>query len=262
MQLWSYFINTAVMTGLQRNCFYHYSVGNGDYWSEVFEFSGRTPEVEEPFEDNKNGIHTWIYGDLGIGENGEGSKKMLENISFIGEHDVILHMGDIAYNMDDYQGLVGDMFLKEVQSIAARFPYMVLIGNHDLYGNMTQFINRFSMPKNADNEGTSLFYSFNLGPVHFIMLNTVYPGSTSHAEMMQTQYNWLVKDLELAQKRRKEFPWIFVLGHYAMYCTPDWTDPDVYHNYDECFTQGGNVKNYMEDLLYDCLLCTSDAADE
>ena len=51
--------------------------------------------------------------------------------------------------MDTDLGLVGNAFLNLIEPIAAQFPYMVGIGNHDFdRRNNTNYKNRFSLPKN------------------------------------------------------------------------------------------------------------------
>lgn len=107
------------------------------------------------------------------------------------------------------------------------------------------------MPVNEDNQGTNLFYSVNLGPVHFITMNSVYFGYGKAGDELITQYNWLVKDLQQAQSRRAEIPWIVVMAHLNMYCTPNWTDPNVYHDYNECLEDAENFKSYSEELFYE-----------
>ena len=39
--------------------------------------------------------------------------------------------------------------------------------------------------------------------------------------MQKTQYDWLVQDLEEANKNREERPWVIVMGHRPFYCTVD-----------------------------------------
>lgn len=52
-----------------------------------------------------------------------------EKLNF--EVDVIFHVGDIAYNLDSYDGEVGDEFLRMIQPIASSIPYMTVVGNHE-----------------------------------------------------------------------------------------------------------------------------------
>ena len=49
-------------------------------------------------------------------------------------YDAVLHVGDIAYNLEHDDGKVGDEFLRMVEPIAARVPYMTCPGNHEREG--------------------------------------------------------------------------------------------------------------------------------
>lgn len=68
----------------------------------------------------------------------------------------------------------------------------------------------------------SLYYSFNIGPVHFISLSTeVYYFMNYGIKTLVKQYQWLQKDLIEATKpeNRQLRPWIVVFGHRPMYCS-------------------------------------------
>lgn len=65
--------------------------------------------------------------------------------------------------------------------------------------NFSNYRNRFSMPHM--NETENLFYSWDLGPVHFIAINTeAYYFLSYGAAPLINQYQWLEKDLEKATK--------------------------------------------------------------
>lgn len=79
------------------------------------------------------------------------------------------------------------------------------------------------MPGNTD----SLYYSFNMGPVHFIAISTeLYYFLNYGMKPLANQYEWIVNDLREANKpeNRKLRPFIVVLGHRPMYCSneDDW----------------------------------------
>lgn len=79
--------------------------------------------------------------------------------------------------MDTDEGGVGDQFGKEIEPVASMVPYMYSFGNHDFDSkNQTNYRERFRMPSRQANQGTNLFYSFNLGQVHFISVNTAMLG--------------------------------------------------------------------------------------
>ena len=53
---------------------------------------------------------------------------------------------------------------------------------------------RFSMPGGTE----SIYYSFDMGPVHFISISTEYYYFTDFGtEQVFSQYNWLIADLEV-----------------------------------------------------------------
>lgn len=105
------------------------------------------------------------------------------------------------------------------------------------------------MPGGTEN----LFYSFNLGPVHFISISTeVYYFLNYGVKPLIFQYQWLVRDLEEANKNenRQKQPWIIIYGHRPMYCSNGNTD-DCTHS--QTLTRVGWPFLHMfglEELLY------------
>jgi acid phosphatase type 7 len=84
------------------------------------------------------------------------------------------------------------------------------------------------MPGDSEN----LFYSFNLGPVHFIGISTeVYYFQNYGLKMMVKQYDWLEADLNEATKPENRMlrPWIITFGHRPMYCSNENGDDCTHH---------------------------------
>lgn len=106
------------------------------------------------------------------------------------------------------------------------------------------------MPGNSD----GLWYSFDMGPVHFVGFSTeVYYYLKYGLKLLTKQFQWLENDLREANKpeNRAKRPWIITYGHRPMYCSDD-------HEYDcnkqlETFVRQGlpTLKWFaLEDLFF------------
>ncbi|XP_020627463.1 acid phosphatase type 7-like [Orbicella faveolata] len=185
-----------------------------------------------------------VYGDLGTGGQ---SLSILKEEAKQGNFDVILHVGDFAYDMHSLQdnARVGDKFMNEIQPIAARVPYMTCPGNHDTAYNFSNYKNRFSMP------GKNMFYSWNVGPAHIISISTEFYFRLQYgSHQIGNQYRWLEADLKEATTliNRAKRPWIITMGHRPMYCSND--DGDDCAKKESVVRTGLHSKYGLEDLLY------------
>lgn len=205
----SQYIHRVTLTGLQPETRYSYICGSELGWSPIFSF--KTPRT-----DTKWSPSFAIFGDMG-NENAQ-SLAYLQKEAEQDMYDAIIHVGDFAYDMDSENATIGDEFMNQIQEIAAYVPYMVCAGNHEEKYNFSNYRERFSMPGKSEN----LWYSFDLGPVHFIAITTeVYYFLNYGIKTLVKQYDWLEKDLQEASKpeNRALRPWIIVYGHRPMYCS-------------------------------------------
>lgn len=109
---------------------------------------------------------------------------------------------------------------------------MVAVGNHEILDDMfVAYQYRFEMPANGG--AGNLYYSFDYGPVHFLMLSS----ESLDYWHISSQYEWLEADL--ASVDRSKTPWIIGVWHSPWYCT----------NHDH-YNSGADMKYYFEDLLY------------
>ncbi|KAJ1524563.1 hypothetical protein ONE63_011050 [Megalurothrips usitatus] len=225
-----------------------YSMCNSGYhcgsvlgWSGVFWF--KTP----PDDESKWSPFLAVYGDMG-NENAQSLARLQEEVQR-GVYDAIIHVGDFAYDMDSDNARVGDEFMRQIETVAAYLPYMTCPGNHEQTYNFSNYRARFSMP--GDTEG--LWYSFNMGPIHFVSLTTeVYYNFNYGMKQLVKQYYWLENDLKEASipENRLKRPWIITYGHRPMYCSND--------DYDDCRQHSTFVRSGipflkwfgLEDLLY------------
>ncbi|KAK6751044.1 hypothetical protein RB195_002798 [Necator americanus] len=127
---------------------------------------------------------------------------------------------DISYDLQSDDGVNGDKFMNQLEPVISRIPYMVVAGNHEYEdGNFTNFRQRFWMPPNDYEQNQ--FYSFDLGPVHWVALSTEYYGYYEELgkQPILAQYNWLVNDLKSANSNRHQTPWIATFSHRPYYCS-------------------------------------------
>ena len=99
-----------------------YNVGSDLGWSDVFMFktfprgSDWSPRIV-------------VFGDMGVAN--AKSLPRLQHEATMGNLDMILHIGDFAYDMDQDNARVGDEFMRNIEPIAAYMPYMTCPGNHE-----------------------------------------------------------------------------------------------------------------------------------
>uniref|UniRef100_A0A9J2PIR3 Purple acid phosphatase n=2 Tax=Ascaris TaxID=6251 RepID=A0A9J2PIR3_ASCLU len=201
------YIHRVLLTNLDPGTTYIYHVGSEYGWSPIFRF---TALQERP----EGGFIYAVYGDLGnvnarsLGKIQQQAQRRI--------FDMVLHVGDMAYNLDTDDGEFGDQFGRQVEPVAAYVPYMTVVGNHENAYNFSHFVNRYTMPNSDHN----LFYSFDLGIAHFIAISTEFYYYTVYGwEQIANQWNWLNEDLKAASDNRDEHPWIITLGHRPMYCS-------------------------------------------
>jgi len=201
------YIHRATITDIKPGERYFYRVGSSYGWSNIFTFVGLKERPE-------GGYKYAVYGDLG--NINARSLGKIQREAQDGDFDVILHVGDLAYNLDTNDGAFGDEFMRQLEPAAAYVPYMTVVGNHEANYNFSHYVNRYTMPNTDHN----LFYSFDLGAAHFIAFSTEFYFSTNYGwEQIGNQWNWLIKDLEKANANRAKVPWIITMGHRPMYCS-------------------------------------------
>ena len=244
-------LQTAILKDLDPKCMYEYKVGSGLYWSQIYHISGKTPG---PTDTSSQPTTAVILGDMGVGNWSDSTRSFLTTLAQAHQYDVLFHLGDLAYNLQDSKGKTGDLFLNEIQPIAACAPYMVSPGNHEKKDNFTHYKARFRMPRNEASQASNFFYSFDLGLVHFISISTeIY--TSKDPNQISTQQNWLQSDLKSAHFRRNTVPWIVVMGHKPTYCQIDWTQSmesrKGFRSNNNCFKQSPEIRGFIEDLMFE-----------
>ena len=222
-------IHRVLLTGLTSGAQYTYRAGCPEAWGRMHTFFAPPPAGQKS-------LHFLALADMSSAENDGGFGGVIHEIeaetkrnnAAIHNHadqggandafhyDVLLHAGDLAYDLHADKGAIGDAFMDDIEPIAATIPYHVAPGNHESYSNFSHFINRFTMPQRE--QYGNLWWSMDVGPVHFLSYNTEAYFDGPINSTVQRQYEWMRADLEQAQQRRAQVPWIIVQGHRPFYC--------------------------------------------
>ena len=220
----SQYLHHVKLSGLSPGTLYDYTVGcESGGFSPTRSFS--TMRTRQNQTQDGRPWRFILLADLGLDND-----HTLGNITTLTEaaadqglpFDGIFHAGDLAYDFHSKQGQVGDSFMNAIEPIAATTPYMVCPGNHESRYNFSHYRARFNMPNSDETE--NLWYSVDIGPIHFVSYSTESYFDTKGKALNNTlerQYKWLKQDLAEANlpKNREQRPWIIVQGHRPFYCT-------------------------------------------
>ncbi|KAL9332851.1 hypothetical protein ACSQ67_002461 [Phaseolus vulgaris] len=238
-------------TGLRPNTLYQYECGDPSLsaMSDVHYF--RTMPVSGP-KSYPNRIA--VVGDLGLSYN---TTSTVDHITS-NHPDLILLVGDVSYaNLYLTNGTGADCYScafpntpihetyqprwdywgRYMQPLISSVPIMIIEGNHDIEPqaeNQTfvAYSSRFAFPSEESGSSSTLYYSFNAGGIHFIML-----GSSTSYDKSGDQYKWLERDL--ASVDREVTPWLVATWHAPWYST-----------YKAHYREAECMRVEMEDLLY------------
>jgi len=186
------------MTGLNPATRYSYTLdGSGNYT-----FTNQPAGVKRTYA---------VYGDFG--DANDVSITQLKAEAATGGFDMVLHVGDMAYDLSTTGGTVGNAFMNDIEPVAASVPYVAVVGNHERAASFGHFIARWGGMQqlaNNSNSRSPLWFSFDDGLAHIVGIDTeVYAYGTA-AEATE-QLAWLAADL--AAVNRSVTPWVVVIGH-------------------------------------------------
>ena len=246
-------VYTAILQDIYPECAYEYFIGAGVVWTPIHTFKVKTPySPSSPSEmDLFSPASFLVVGDLGVGAGGEATRSSLFRFQAAGNWDALIHLGDIAYNLEDLKPYTDRVYFQEIEPLASILPYMVIPGNHEVRHNYTKYKADFRMPDNPASQGSSLYYSFNLGRAHIVAISSDHFYEWPEEERL-THWNWLVEDLESANRHREIAPWLIVLMHRPLYCGVDYTLPLDYEDNAnrDCSSRSEPIKAYLEELFY------------
>ncbi len=118
------------------------------------------------------------------------------------------NLGDLVDNGEEHSQW--DAWFEAVAQSSSRIPFAPIMGNHETYDKNWEvrlpkaYLALFAPPENGSRDFPRYYYSFDYGPVHFIVLNTQWEETEEfHPGLMEEQKAWLVKDAEETDKKWK-----------------------------------------------------------
>ncbi|MFL5805315.1 MAG: metallophosphoesterase [Roseiflexaceae bacterium] len=203
-----YYIHEATLTGLSPDTLYQYKIAtNGADLDAAAARTAKAPTAAS--------FRFAVFGDSGDGS--QDQKNVATRLMQVGA-DLVVHTGDMVYDQATYKDFETKYFqiYKDLLKTTWLAPTM---GNHDVYkyNGSPSFVNVFNNPPNATSAAErELYYSFDYGDAHFVVLNNYY-GMTSTSS---AQYTWLINDLAASNRY-----WKFVFFHEPAYATDSNQDP-------------------------------------
>ena len=145
------------------------------------------------------------------------------------EPNFVVNSGDLITN----PGMLNEW--EEFVNISSvlNMPYLLTVGNHDVRDEEDENIYRdlFNLP------GKEIYYSFDYGNSHFLVLNSEIPNEKR--KITGKQYEWLKTDLQTSQK---SFKYVFI--HRPLY-----TREDIGHYFRNCLDKFPSARDSLESLF-------------
>lgn len=154
------------------------------------------------------------------------SFPLLYNLVNESENDFIFLNGDMVNFFTGQQQIIDHIVQPLASLTASRLPFIYGRGNHETRGKFAR-----QQPLYFDNPspGNGYYYSFTLGPVHFVILDSgedkeddhkEYSGLVSFDAYRKKQARWLAQEIET--EAFKNAPFRVVMMHIPPYETGDW----------------------------------------
>jgi hypothetical protein len=107
-----------------------------------------------------------VFGDHDSSPNG---MPLIDNLKKY-DFDLLVFVGDLAYEIWENNGLNGDQYFKDMEPVIAAVPYIVIPGNHENIDNSLMLTNRFRMPSTVQPMDNNMF-AFKLRNMLFVGFN-------------------------------------------------------------------------------------------
>lgn len=212
------------LTGLTADSKYYYAIGSAD---TIFQSGADNYFYTLPIVGTERKYNIWVTGDCGTGYTTQAQVRD-SYVNYMGANrtDAWILLGDNAYNAG-YDFEFQSKFFQQYPNQLKNMTLWPTPGNHDYYGSSTGLIadggmayfSQFSMPTNAEvggvASGTKAYYSYNIGNIHMISLDSYGEESVGNKKFYDTtsvQVQWLKADLAANTQK-----WTIVYFHHPPY---------------------------------------------
>jgi len=191
--------------GLLPDTTYYYRVGGEGNWSDVqtFKTAPGRPDVEVAFAvtgDSRDSMAVW----------GSVQTRIL-SVAGARQPDFELFSGDaIPYGSPDD---AWDGWFEAAAPTMRRMPFMQAHGNHEALS--VAYLLQVAQPQAGNPAQDELYYSFDYGPVHVVVLDDTPYDDDYAGGLFGAQVAWLRRDLAAHRARRRDVPWVVVVSHKA-----------------------------------------------
>lgn len=185
------FICKIELRGLKPNTkYYYYAEHSGD----------RSAESEFRTLPESGPIRFAVYGDFRSGGTNHNrvAAAVLKELPMFS-----LLTGDLCYS-GTYNSWRDDFFVENESKLISRVPFFNAVGNHEYQTNLVKVYTQAPKCPSGDN----LFYSFDCGDAHFLIIN-----SEGKLTKKSAQYKFIENDLGSTTKK-----WKIVVFHSHAYC--------------------------------------------
>jgi hypothetical protein len=187
------------LSGLNADTKYYYSIGHSGNLLSVapdqFFYTLSPSNTIRPYQ-------FWVVGDCGTGDDNQRAVRDAY-LNYMGNTrvDGMIMLGDNAYNSGTDNDFQGALFNNTYENIVSNTSMWPTPGNHDYYSGAdatTQtgpYYDIFTLPSAGQlggfPSGTEAYYSFNIGNIHFISIDS-YDSGRDSTNAMGT---WIKQDL-------------------------------------------------------------------
>lgn len=215
------------LTGLKPGTRYYYAIGT---LKDTLQYGPDNYFSTLPAPGVAGNYRIGVFGDCGsLSVNQVRARDQF--LQYLGGQDINawILLGDNAYNDGndmEYQA----KFFNPYREMLKKFPVYPSPGNHDYHDadfgaeyaqttHSTPYYQNFSMPVDGEGggvpSGNPAFYSFDLGNIHFISLDSYGIEENKYFlyDTLGPQVQWLKKDLEQNRNRG----WVIAFWHYPPY---------------------------------------------